>query len=475
MSSPTERSAAGGGAAALPESPADPPPTVPASPERAPGRSGRADGGTPDRSAPDRGGADRAPADEAAGADDGADHGDADHGAGDHGSFVGPVFLRAGRAGLAPEAVTVAGQPGDDGPASPLPPAAPDVAGLPPWADELPSPEPDSLPPWEAGPWPGYELPGGDPGRPPVAAPRAGGASRSGAGLAASRPAGSGYPADDRRDRGPALGHPASGGPSGVRPADPFAGHFADLGPFPGPTDEPEPAASAALGSAPVADTALDAFLAGDTALDALLAGDTALDAFPAVGASLSPGGPAIGARRPAAGEPAAANPLGTAALAAGILGIAVVPGLILGILGLRRATITGTGRLPSWLGIALSVLWAAGIIVLAWPGPGSAADPGCVQYRATGSVAVARVTSALRPGVPAAQLRASLGPASDAVNDAAASAQNIGVRNTLAALSSDLQAEQAGAAAGRAAPAALGATTARDAAAAGHLCGTSS
>lgn len=66
-------------------------------------------------------------------------------------------------------------------------------------------------------------------------------------------------------------------------------------------------------------------------------------------------------------------------------------------------------------------------------------------------------------------------GPAGDAVNDATASAQNIDVRNTLAALSSDLQAEQGAALAGRSAPAAIDVTMAGDAAAAARLCGASS
>jgi hypothetical protein len=181
-----------------------------------------------------------------------------------------------------------------------------------------------------------------------------------------------------------------------------------------------------------------------------------------------------LGAADPAAPGPGSANPLGTAALAAGILGIAVLPGVVLGILGLRRAAITGTGRLQSWLGIALSLLWAAGIIILALPGPGPASDPGCVQYRASGSAAVARVASALTAEA-SARLRAGLGAAAGAVNDATASAQNIEVRNTLAALSSDLQAEQAAAQAGRSAPAGLGTTLAADAAAAARLCGASS
>jgi hypothetical protein len=113
----------------------------------------------------------------------------------------------------------------------------------------------------------------------------------------------------------------------------------------------------------------------------------------------------------------------------------------------------------------------AAGILILACGPPGPAADPGCGQYRASGTAAVARVTSALPPKARPAQLAAGLSPAAKAVNDATASAQNIDVRNALAALNSDLQAEQSAALAGRPAPAALGVTLA----AAAHLCGASS
>ncbi|HMG64874.1 MAG TPA: hypothetical protein VK599_18170, partial [Streptosporangiaceae bacterium] len=405
------------------------------------------------------------------------------------------MFLRAGRAGLAPEAVTVVGDPGEDALASPPPSARPDVAGLPPWADELPAARPDTLPPWEAGPWPGANPPSRDPagdddhGQPVVSAGRAG------------------------------------------RPADPFAGHFADtgefadIGPFTDPASRPpagDSAAAAPAGSGPAdsgtagsgpagrgraagpsldpsrpAAPAMDPSLAGRV-LNGFTAADTALDPFPALDAAPSPGGPATGpapaadghsghpgwprpgapaispaparsatpgaavrspgpagsvladpvlagpgAAGPVPAGPGAANPLAKAALAAGILGVAVLPGVVLGILGLRRAAVTGTGRLQSWLGIALSLLWAAGIVILALPGPGPASDPGCVQYRAGGTAAVARVTSALKPEA-SSRLRAGLGPAAGAVNDATASAQNIQVRNTLAALSGDLQAEQA-------------------------------
>jgi hypothetical protein len=178
MSSPTERAAAGGGAAARPESPADPPPTAPA-----------ADGGAPgdvaDPGAANGAGDGQGPAGQEPDGDGGAGHADADPGPAEHGPDEAPWFLRAGRAGLAPEAVTVVAQPGDDALASLQLSARPDVTGLPPWADELPGPEPDTLPPWEAGPWPSYHPPAREPGEPA-----------------------------ERRDR------------------DPLAGHFADIGPF---------------------------------------------------------------------------------------------------------------------------------------------------------------------------------------------------------------------------------------------------
>ncbi|HMH89882.1 MAG TPA: hypothetical protein VK586_02225, partial [Streptosporangiaceae bacterium] len=217
MSSPTERAAAGGGAAARPESPAGQPPTAPdaARPEPAPGGSGQV---AAERGAPDSGVADPEAAVPEAAVPEAAGH------PGHEGAS--PLFLRAGRAGLAPEAVTVVGR-GEDTLASLPLSARPDVAGLPPWADELPGPEPHTLPPWEAGPWPSYELPARDPGGP-----------------------------DDRHDNG----QPGTSAPRADRPADPFAGHFADTGhfadisPFTDPASRPpagDSAAAAPAGSSP--------------------------------------------------------------------------------------------------------------------------------------------------------------------------------------------------------------------------------
>ena len=118
-------------------------------------------------------------------------------------------------------------------------------------------------------------------------------------------------------------------------------------------------------------------------------------------GAGRPAGAPASGA---AAGystafRPApAGNQFARPALIAGIAGILVVPGIVLGVLGLRRAQATGSGRGQSALGIALSLLWAVGIIVVvSLPGhQSSAADPGCAAYQAAGRAAAGQAAAAL-------------------------------------------------------------------------------
>jgi hypothetical protein len=412
--------------------------------------------------------------------------------------------------------VTVSGLPGDDGLAALQPAARPDVAGLPPWTDELPGPEPGTLPPWEAGPWPSHESPNHEPDGPgPALAAGASGATSTASGpdwAAAPRPGAGPWIGSAQADGGAtgagsraAGGSPADGGAAGAAPGTgPRPGASSGTGPAGRAPWGASPADAPARWAAPAADTVLDAFPPARSPDPAGLAAGPVLapdgqrgrpdwpvqDARPArdpktgpaaaglptagpVTAGLPTAGPAAAGRAPAG--PAPGNPLAAAALVAGIFGIAVLPGVILGVLGLRRASVTGTGRLPSWLGIALSLLWAAGIIILALPGPGAAADPGCAQYRAAGSAAVARVTAALAAKVPAARLHADLALAGDAVNGAAATAQSIEVRNTLGALGGALQSEQAAAPAGRLAPAALGPVLARDAAAARQLCGASS
>jgi hypothetical protein len=170
--------------------------------------------------------------------------------------------------------------------------------------------------------------------------------------------------------------------------------------------------------------------------------------------------------------EPATSNRLATGALIAGIAGILVVPGLVLGILGLRRARVTGVGTVQSWLGIAASLAWAIGIVVVATlPGGGSSGDPGCTGYQSA-SAAVSRVTSALAAGAPASQLRSELGNAAGTVNSAAATAQDMSVRSALSVMTGDLQAALGEVNSGRPVPAVLKTALHHDAAAAGRLCG---
>jgi hypothetical protein len=316
-------------------------------------------------------------------------------------------FLPSGRAGLAPESVTIDPEPdaGDEADADPPVPAgqqAPagqratagqqaaagqqasagqqptarmDVAGAPPWAAEPVGQEPGAPPPWESGPWPSHEPGPPDNGRPE----------------------------------------------SGDWPADP-----------------------------------------GETAYDVVVPDDIH---DPPGYHSPTPGHPA---------QPAPSNRLATGALVAGIAGILVVPGLVLGILGLRRARITGVGTVQSWLGIAASLVWAIGIVVVATlPGGGSSADPGCAGYQSAGA-AVTRVTTAVAAGAPAGQLRSDLGKAAGAVNSAAATAQDMSVRSALSVMTGDLQAALGEVNSGRPVPAALKTALHHDAAAAGRLCGRS-
>lgn len=273
-----------------------------------------------------------------------------------------PWFLPAGRAGLAPDSVTVDGEAGAGDPAvGPQSEPVTEIAGGPPWAGEPPGQDLNTPPPWESGPWPGSGLAAGD------------GAVLPGAVLP-----------------GPVL-------PGAVR-------------------HRPHPADGAE--------------------------------------------------------EAAAGNRLATAALVAGIAGIAVLPGLILGVLGLRRARASGTGLLKSWLAIVLSLLWAAGIVVIAALGHGSPADPGCSGYQASGRAAAARASAALSAGAPASQLGPDLSQAARAVNSAAARARGVPVRNALSALTGDLQSAFAQVTAGRQVPAPLRTALNSDVTATVRLCG---
>jgi hypothetical protein len=403
MSSSTERAAGGGG----PASPPDRVPASPADPASPAGIARSADAASP------AGAAAEPRHDEAAEPQREDPHENdprdgeprrADPERGTGGPHEVVRFLPSGRAGLAPESVTIDPEPdnGDDAGADPSAPAgqqapageratagqqtaagqqAPagqttprtEVAGAPPWAAEPVAQEPGAPPPWESGPWPSRGADSPDNGM-PESADWPADAAETAYDIAVP---------DDIRD------------PPGYHPLPP-----------------------------------------DDSA------------------------------------EPARSNRLATGALVAGIAGILVVPGLVLGVLGLRRARVTGIGTVQSWLGIAASLVWAIGIVVVVTlPGGGSSRDPGCTGYQSA-SAAVSRATSALAVGAPAGQLRSDLGQAAGPVNSAAATAQDMSVRSALSVMTGDLQAALGEVNSGRPVPAVLKTALHHDAAAAGRLCG---
>jgi hypothetical protein len=96
-------------------------------------------------------------------------------------------------------------------------------------------------------------------------------------------------------------------------------------------------------------------------------------------------------------------NGLATASLVAGIAGITlvtIVPALVCGLLGLRRANREGlrgpgAGLVRCWVGIGLSVIWAAAGVYLL-PHLVRAADPGCTAYKGAALTAYNKVIADL-------------------------------------------------------------------------------
>ncbi len=126
-----------------------------------------------------------------------------------------------------------------------------------------------------------------------------------------------------------------------------------------------------------------------------------------------------------------------TAALVAGIVPL-VLPGVVLGVLGLRRARSTGTGRMPAWIGIALSAIWAVVLIVVLAGGGASA--PACsASSQAAVSSAMSTVLRDLTDGAPASTVKADLSQAMSQANAAAASAQQVSARGAYVALTTGL------------------------------------
>jgi hypothetical protein len=145
---------------------------------------------------------------------------------GERGPHDVPWFLPAGRAGLAPESVTVDAAAVSAETAFDLQ-AIVDIAGAPPWAAEPATQEPEAPPPWESGPWPSRGPVSGEDARPEQGLPEnALPPSRR----VESRPAQPGdWPAAGRRPgRDPADRVPArpAGGRSAAS-AEPAANRFA--------------------------------------------------------------------------------------------------------------------------------------------------------------------------------------------------------------------------------------------------------
>jgi hypothetical protein len=125
------------------------------------------------------------------------------------------------------------------------------------------------------------------------------------------------------------------------------------------------------------------------------------------------------------------------AAPVAGVLPL-VLPGVVLGVLGLRRARSTGTGQLPSWIGIALSAIWAIVLIVLL--ASGGSSGPSCsASSQAAVSGAMSTVLRDLSSGAPASTVKADLSQAMSQANAAAAGAQQVSTRSAYVTLTTGL------------------------------------
>jgi hypothetical protein len=136
-------------------------------------------------------------------------------------------------------------------------------------------------------------------------------------------------------------------------------------------------------------------------------------------------------------------NGFATAALALGAAGvtlITVVPGVVFGVLGLRRATERGSGRVRSWLGIGLSLLWAVGGLYLL-PHLVRAADPGCAAYKGPALTAYNKVISDFNGNHAAPKLIADVSRAVGALEAAADQSRNPATTRALTDLTQDLRA----------------------------------
>jgi hypothetical protein len=191
-------------------------------------------------------------------------------------------------------------------------------------------------------------------------------------------------------------------------------------------------------------------------------------EGWPAVTPGASPpGGASWESRR--------GNGFATTALALGIAGVTlvtIVPGVVFGILGLRRATQRGTGRVRSWFGIGLCVLWAAAGAYLL-PHLVRAADPGCTAYKGHALTAYNKVISDFNGNHRAPYLAADLSRAISTLQTAASQSRDPAAAQALSALTGDLRTVLGEIRGGAVVPAHAMTALNRDAASLDTACGT--
>ena len=165
-----------------------------------------------------------------------------------------------------------------------------------------------------------------------------------------------------------------------------------------------------------------------------------AQSALPGTGpAGRVPDPPSPGAARP---EDRRGNGFATAALALGAAGVTlvtIVPGLVFGILGLRRAGHGGTGRVRSWLGIGLCLLWTAAAIYL-MPHLVRAADPGCAAYKGTALTAYNRALADFNGNHTTPNITRDVARATSALETAADRSRDPATARALTVLTRDLR-----------------------------------
>jgi hypothetical protein len=189
-------------------------------------------------------------------------------------------------------------------------------------------------------------------------------------------------------------------------------------------------------------------------------------------------------------GEPASGRQRGTglatASMVAGIAGftmVAVIPGLLCGLLGLRLGSPKGQGAVRCWVGIGLSVIWAAAGLYLL-PHLIRAADPGCTTYKGPALTAYNRgivdlegtsqtVLAGVAAGGGSDKIARDLAHTITVLNLAAAHSRSAAAARDISRLTMQLQTVLADIQNGGVVPDSALASLNRDAAAADAACGT--